>query len=218
MHNVSRGAAEAYNNRNAAAMTLESRKFDILSSVPTKAANNLVKVWRKVAQLPGAFEFATKLEQPTGKAFVEQANDLARQMMKGSGYKIEVGHPKDGFRYPVEITDKSGLTLEAQLEFAGMREHRRFVVHASMLEKGTGAGKAMYQFAQAVADPDHRPRAGVGHHGPRLAPLAAARHGVIRRFKQRGHLIKALGVARHDEPLHAGCYGFRSCLRIFHGG
>ena len=50
-----------------------------------------------------------------------------------------------------------------------------------------------------------------------IGPLAAARHAQARALQQLGYLVKALGVARHDQPLHAGvCCGIlrRICFII----
>lgn len=150
---LSEVAAKAYNRRIVASAELVQRGFDLLSSAPGGAVGNVVKVWRRVAQIPGAFEYRVGLDEPVGANSVERMNDLAKQLLHGSGVEIEVGPPKSGGRrFPITLTDIAGVPHFAELEFKGDRDSGSFVVHADELDRGSSMGKPLYQFAAAVAD------------------------------------------------------------------
>jgi hypothetical protein len=147
-------AGQAYIQRIAASVELFRRGYDLLSSVDSKAVTRLTKAWRQIAANRGAFEFSGRMSQAEGSTTLEVMNDVGEQLLLGTGYRLNVERA-GSHHFEVTIRDLKGVTHEASLEHRGAGAHANFVVHAAGLDRGTGAGKVLYQFAQAVADEYH---------------------------------------------------------------
>ena len=144
---VSRGFAEAWNNRVAASADLMRRKFDLLSAVTPKAAQNVAKVWGQVAQLPGAFEFKRAASQ-SAMAPVSRLQQVADSVLDGTRYEATAKKGASN-KYVLELEDRStGDIAEGEVEFLS-RPQPRLVMHTSNFDKGGSFGKAFYQVAFA---------------------------------------------------------------------
>jgi hypothetical protein len=146
-------AREAWNKRFAASADLFGKGFDLYTSVPKAARDNILSVWKKIAENPDAFEFS-KAKDPKGKNYKEVAQDIADQMLKDSKYAMTItatNDPVDGsgsFGFTIKDT-KTGIESIGDIEFHP--QDKEVTVHVSDLEKGSGTGKPVYQVAQAFA-------------------------------------------------------------------
>lgn len=152
---VSEGLARAYNTRVAASIDLERRGFDLYTAVPAAARTRVEKAWKSVADMKGAFEF--KRGDPSaykGKPPVEMLQVVADDLLAGSRFNAtaskETGSKANWYNLIIAETRADGTISEShgEIEYQGGAE-RRLIVHASFLNKGSGAGKALYQIAFA---------------------------------------------------------------------
>lgn len=148
-------AKEAWNKRMAANGELLRRGYDIYTAVPKDARQRVADVWKSIAQNPDAFEFM-KAESPTGKNYKEVALDIAKKMLGSGRYEARLGELDDSENmthsggFALFIKDKkTGIESRATVDYN--RLEKRVVMHTHNLEKGSGAGKAVYQVGQAFA-------------------------------------------------------------------
>lgn len=159
----------AWNKRFAAQADLMRRRFDLYTAVPKEARERVAHAWNTIGKMGDAFEF-NKPENVRGKNMAEVAQNISDQMLEGGRFKAKAGDlsPDErtyhGDGVALEITDsKTGVTSRAVIEYD--RHDREVVMHTQDLEKGSGAGKAVYQigqeFANAFGAKIHADRAGL---------------------------------------------------------
>jgi len=154
MQKMTEQAKMDWNKRFAAQADLLRRRFDLYTAVPGEARSRVADVWNKIAKNPDAFEF-TKDIKPSGKNTVEVAQSIADKF--AGRYEINASKlgPDEATWYgdgvTLRITDtKTGAVSKAVIQY-DPRE-REVVMHTQDLEKGSGAGKPVYQIGQEFAN------------------------------------------------------------------
>lgn len=148
-------AKQAWNKRIATSAELFRRGFDIYTSVSKESRQRVAEVWKEIAKNPEAFEF-NKVEKPTGKTYQDVAQDIANKMLDGSRYEMSIEKLKpgeeafygDGFTILIKDNKTNGVS-EAVVQYD--RIDKQVVMHTEKLDKGSGAGKPVYQVGQAFA-------------------------------------------------------------------
>lgn len=146
--------ALALAQRTMASRWLRRMEYDILDGVPAKAVKSVVRGWRALAELPGAFRF----ERQAGRSALAQGTaktvmDIAEQLLRHSDVKVAEVTATNGFVH-VELQDGSRGRQDASIEVVTARrgEPTKVIVHASSLVHGSSVGSALYQVAFAFAD------------------------------------------------------------------
>lgn len=146
-------AKKNWNKRFAASADLMRRGFDLYTSIPAKARENVLSTWKAIAANPAAFEFS-KAENVKGANVKEVAQDIADKMMVVGRYKVKIELPnysRGTNDFGITITDtKTGATGNADVEF--WQREKEVTMHTHELDKGSGMGKPVYQIGQAFAD------------------------------------------------------------------
>jgi hypothetical protein len=146
-------AKKEWNKRFAASADLLRRDFDLYTSVPAKARENVLAIWKTIAANPKAFEFANA-DGAKGSTVKDVAQDIANKMMASGRYKVKIGSPeyhRGTSDFSIMITDtKTGAEGSADVEF--WQKEREVTMHTHELDKGSGLGKPAYQIGQAFAD------------------------------------------------------------------
>lgn len=155
MQKMTEQAKMEWNKRFAAQADLLRRRFDLYTAVPADARERVADVWNKIAKNPEAFEYAKDVK-PSGKNLIEVAQSIADKLLQGGRYEIKAAPlgPDERAFYgdgvTLHITDtKTGETSEAAIQFDPT--DREVVMHTQNLEKGSGAGKPVYQIGQLFA-------------------------------------------------------------------
>jgi len=148
---VSEQAAKDWNRRVAASIDLFRRKFDLLKTVPAPAQKRVMETWRELAARPGAFEFASRARYDRSAPSADKLQQIADSLLEGTRYAATVDQGESPNWWVLSMYDKrTGAAAAGSIEFVPGVD-RRFVMHASNFDQGSGLGKPFYQVALAFS-------------------------------------------------------------------
>lgn len=147
-------AAKAWSQRFIGSAELFRRGFDLYTAIPGPARKRVAEAWKRIAQLPKAFEFATQ-PMGRGRTYAEVVQSLADQMLAGSPFSARA-EAKGGSRSTYLYMTKDGQPQgRAEIEYENRSSADGgplLTMHTIGFSKGSGAGKPFYQIAFAFSD------------------------------------------------------------------
>ena len=143
---TSRGVRD-YHRRMIAASALFTRGFDLFTSVPRAARRRVAEAWVKIRGVSGAAEFQRSIPREVGESMKQRFQRIADEMLVGTPFTMRVSL-MGGDWFSIMVRRGNEDWQEANLEVANSKQ---MVFHTAGLERGSSAGKAVYQVGAAFA-------------------------------------------------------------------